>query len=319
MTVNSLTRRRWLAGSVALALPAFAAETNLAARVRPLAVKGSCLDITLAGQRLVAVGERGHVLLSDDQGRQWRQAQAVPTRTTLTALHAVDAQTLWAVGHGGVMLRSTDAGEHWTLVFGKAEGSDVFLSIRVEADGRGLAVGGFGLALATRDGGASWKRQELVAGEVGERHLNRVFTAGASTWLIAAEGGQVLRSEDRGEHWLAVKTPYAGSLWSGAAVPGGLLACGMRGNIVRSLDDGRSWTHQAIAGAGSLTAIARRGDAVLAMVGVDGTLVTSLDGGATLASRQLEDRTTFTGAVFLPSGLLAVSSVAGLRVIPLER
>jgi photosystem II stability/assembly factor-like uncharacterized protein len=292
----------------------------LAARVRPLAAKSSCLDITLAGTRLVAVGERGHVLLSDDQGQQWRQAQVVPTRATLTALHAVDAKTLWAVGHGGVVLRSLDAGENWALVAGAADGKDVLLSIRVEADGRGLAVGGFGFALATRDGGANWKRKELVAGEDGERHLNRIFTAGpaASTWLIAAEGGHLLRSEDRGEKWLAVKTPYAGSLWSGAAVPGGLLACGMRGNIVRSRDDGRSWTHQAIAGAGSLTAMARRGDASLAMVGVDGTVVTSADGGATLASRQLEDRSTFTGAVFLPSGALAVSSVAGLRIIKLD-
>lgn len=39
------------------------------ARVRPLAGRSSLLDITRAGSRLVAVGERGHVLLSDDQGK----------------------------------------------------------------------------------------------------------------------------------------------------------------------------------------------------------------------------------------------------------
>ena len=40
--------------------------------------------ITQAGQRLVAVGERGLVLLSDDAGKHWRQAQ-VPVSVTLTA------------------------------------------------------------------------------------------------------------------------------------------------------------------------------------------------------------------------------------------
>ena len=255
-------------------------------------------------------------MLSDDQGVQWRQAAAVPTRVTLTAVHSTDARTLWAVGHGGTALRSADGGENWQRVPVKAEAGDVLLSIRVEADGTGLAVGGFGLALRTRDAGASWIREPLVAGEAGERHLNRIFVAGVSRWLIAAEGGFVMLSDDRGAHWQAVKTPYAGSLWSGLALADGtLLACGMRGNLVRSNDDGRSWTHHAVAGAGSLTGAAQRADGLLALVGVDGTLVTSGDGGANLKLLAQEDRTTLTGAVFLPSGALAVSSVAGMRLI----
>ena len=51
------------------------------ARVRAGALRSTLLDVASAGQRLVAVGERGHVLLSDDQGKTWRQARTVPTRT----------------------------------------------------------------------------------------------------------------------------------------------------------------------------------------------------------------------------------------------
>ena len=313
------TRRQWLACAAGMALPSFGlavADDGAVALTRPLAVKSRFLAITLAGERLVAVGERGHVLLSDDQGAQWRQAAAVPTRATLTAVQAVDARALWAVGHGGSILRSTDAAEHWQRVKTDAEVGDVLLSIRVDADGRGLAVGSFGVALRTRDGGASWQRERLVPGEVGERHLNRLFVAGGSTWLIAAEGGHVMRSDDSGERWQAVKTPYAGSLWSGLALAdGALLACGMRGNVVRSSDGGRTWTHHAVAGAGSFTGAAQRADGLLALVGVDGTLVTSRDGGATLKPWVQEDRTTLTGAVFLASGALAVSSVAGVRIL----
>jgi photosystem II stability/assembly factor-like uncharacterized protein len=317
--LGALSRRQWLACAGILALPAgvqAAGEEPGAARKRALAVKSTCLDITRAGERLVAVGERGHVLLSDDQGAQWRQAAVVPSRVTLTAVHAVDARTLWAVGHGGTLLRSADAGEHWLRVASPAQAADVLLSVRVETDGAGLAVGGFGLALRTRDGGATWARQPLVPGESGERHLNRIFVASASKWLIAAESGHVLLSDDRGAQWQAVKTPYAGSLWSGLALAdGALLACGMRGNVVRSSDGGRNWAHHAVAGAGSFTGAAQRADGLLALVGVDGTLVTSGDGGATLKRLVQEDRTTLTGAVFLASGALAVASAAGPRVI----
>jgi photosystem II stability/assembly factor-like uncharacterized protein len=316
-------RRAWLASVAAGFLPcrSFAAAfvVDGPARQRPLAAKGVCLDLAKAGERLVAVGERGHVLLSDDRGKSWRQAAEVPTRTTLTALHVTDAKTLWAVGHGGVILRSADAGERWQVAHGKADGPDVLLAVRVEADGRGLAVGGFGAAMTTRDSGKTWTSAPLLPGEAGEKHLNRIGVTAAGTWLIAAEGGHVLRSTDRGERWSAVKTPYAGSLWSLLALADGtVLAGGMRGNIVRSRDDGQSWTQQAVAEAGSFTAMAELPDRRAVLVGVDGTLVTAAPGAEQFAFKRLDDRATLTGVIPLSTRELVLASMGGLRVVSLE-
>lgn len=312
----ALTRRALLlaaaATSAARAAP-YAADGP--ARARAGALRGTLLDVTAAGPRLVAVGERGHVLLSDDQGKGWRQAGSVPTRTTLTCVHASDAKTLWAAGHGGLVLRSGDAGESWAVVAGQADGADVLLSIRVDAAGRGLAVGGFGVALETRDGGATWAAATLVDGEAGERHLNRIFVAASGAWLIAAEGGQVLRQGAPGEAWQAIKTPYKGSLWGGVAVGEALLACGMRGNLVTSHDDGRSWAHQAVPEAGSFTAAVALAGGGAALVGVDGTLAVAEPGFAKVRFRRLDDRATLTSAVALTSGMLAVATVAGMRLV----
>ena len=33
---------------------------------------GLLLDVTRAGKRLIAVGDRGHILYTDDEGQQWR-------------------------------------------------------------------------------------------------------------------------------------------------------------------------------------------------------------------------------------------------------
>jgi len=70
----------------------------------PLASRSLLLAIAPAGQRLVAVGERGHILLSDDQGQTWSQAESVPTRSLLTGVcFGNDGQGV-AVGHDEVIL-----------------------------------------------------------------------------------------------------------------------------------------------------------------------------------------------------------------------
>src|ERR1044071_614770 len=66
-------------------------EANKPAEIEPLASSSLLLDLSMAGSRMVAVGERGHVLLSDDQGATWRQAKSVPTRAMLTAVFFIDA------------------------------------------------------------------------------------------------------------------------------------------------------------------------------------------------------------------------------------
>lgn len=288
------------------------------ARVRALAVRSTLLDLVLAGRRLVAVGERGHVLLSDDGGKAWRQARSVPTRTTLTALHATSDSQLWACGHGGVILSSRDGGETWQVADGQASGADVLLAIRVQADGQGLAVGGFGVARSTADGGRTWKPAVLVDGEAGERHLNRILVTAAGTWLLPAEGGQLLRGTGSAGAltWEAVKTPYAGSLWCGLQLADGTLVVGgMRGNLVTSRDDGRSWRHLAVAEAGSLTGGLSLPDGRPLLVGVDGTVVLGDAGALAFRLHRLDDRATLTAVARLADGRLVASSMAGPRLL----
>src|SRR5688500_13031183 len=88
----------------AQAEPDPADAANQPAETAPLAAASLLLDLAVAGERLVAVGERGHVLLSDDRGSSWRQAKSVPTRIMLTAVFFIDAQYGWAVGHDETIL-----------------------------------------------------------------------------------------------------------------------------------------------------------------------------------------------------------------------
>jgi photosystem II stability/assembly factor-like uncharacterized protein len=89
----------------------------------------------------------------------------------------------------------------------------------------------------------------------------------------------------------------------------------MRGNIVRSSDDGRSWTHQAVAGAGSLTGAVMLPDRRIVLVGVDGTLLIGQADAQQFTLHRQDDRATLNAAVLLRTGELAVASAAGLRVL----
>lgn len=71
-------------------------------------------DITRTGDRLVVVGERGHIAYSDDNGKSWQQADD-PTRAMLNAVFFISPEEGWAVGHDGLVLHTTDAAKTWSI------------------------------------------------------------------------------------------------------------------------------------------------------------------------------------------------------------
>ena len=69
-------------------------------QILPLAEKSLLLDGQVIGDRIIVVGERGHILLSEDHGVSWQQ-QEVPTRANLTSVFFIDPANGWAAGHDG--------------------------------------------------------------------------------------------------------------------------------------------------------------------------------------------------------------------------
>ncbi|WP_227539359.1 WD40/YVTN/BNR-like repeat-containing protein [Marinobacter sp. Arc7-DN-1] len=84
------------------------------ARPTDLAPENLLNDATRTGDRIVAVGERGHIIYSDDEGETWVQGE-VPVSVTLTGIDFGSETHGWAVGHSGVVLHTEDAGATWSL------------------------------------------------------------------------------------------------------------------------------------------------------------------------------------------------------------
>lgn len=270
-----------LAGVAAIAPAKAGAEAKTApSAARALQVRADRVilqDVVQAGQRLLAVGERGIVLLSDDGGKSW-QPRFTATNRTLSGLAMADAQRGVAVGHGGTVMTTADGGLSWKAVTVDAAGKDALLGVLHAGGTRYVAWGAFGMYLESADGGASWQRKQALGPDF-DRHISQVSASGEH-WLLVGESGTLARSADAGKSWDTVKSPYPGSFFGTlATADGALLAFGMRGNIFRSADHGASWAKIESGTALALMSGRRLDDGRIVLVGNTGVLAVSSDNG----------------------------------------
>jgi photosystem II stability/assembly factor-like uncharacterized protein len=318
-------------------------SANKPAEIEPLAASSLLLDLAVAGNRLVAVGERGHVLLSDDQGVTWRQAKSVPTRVMLTAVFFVDAQYGWAVGHDETILNTADGGENWTRSHFAPEAQQPLLDLWFANRVSGIAVGAYGAYFTTNDGGRSWSSAKFkpmssskpnapmhdgeAAPDEGpgsfeegppDYHLNRIVGVGNRLY-VAAEGGQLYRSDDRGASWRVLPSPYEGSFFGLVPIRGnGLLAFGLRGHLYRSADGGDTWTQLESHTTAMLTDGVAINDLRVVIGGLAGVLLVSGDAGETFRLTQQDDRKGLSALLPGPAGSVVVAGEGGVRSVRLD-
>lgn len=287
-----------------------AAETVAHAR------QASMLAVASAGRRVVAVGAHGIVLLSDDQGKAWRQARKVPLDVTLTAVSFINEKDGWAVGHAGVVLHTQDGGENWQIQRSTPKQDRPLFAVHFFDASHGVAVGLWSLVLTTNDGGKHWNERQLSAPPGGQRadlNLFGLFAGTGNTLYAAAEKGFVLHSEDMGNSWNYLATGYRGSFWAGTLLSdGALLVGGLRGALYRSSDAGQHWSRIATGSTAAITGMARtgNGNGVLA-VGQDGLMLRSEDDGTSFRASYRPDRLALNAVLPLAGFAAPLMSVTG--------
>lgn len=309
---------------------------DLPAKPSSLAVRSPLLDVAAAGEHLVAVGQRGHILYSDDGGKIWKQAN-VPVSSDLTAVHFATRTQGWAVGHDSVVLHSSDGGNSWTKQLDgrqlgrlmldfyakrpdaerwleeaariEREGADKpFLDVWFEDERNGFIVGAFNLIFRTRDGGQSWEPWADRTDNPSAYHLNAIGSDGHDLF-IAGEQGLLLRLNRQTERFEALASPYEGSFFGMTGQPGAVLVYGLRGHVFRSTDSGASWVQIPTGLPVSFTAAARDTSGHLYLFSQAGHTLRSGDGGATFVPVEIGPLAPVSGAVVqAETGLVLVGS-----------
>lgn len=287
---------------------ATAAEPH--AEIMPMAHTAMALDVTQAGDRLVAVGERGHILLSDDYGRSWSQAPA-PTRATLTAVAFPSPQSGWAVGHRNTILHSNDHGQSWHAQSAPASEDDVFLDVLFINDLTGWIVGAYGVAFATTDGGQSWQPFAPIDDQL---HFNAIVQAPDGRLLMAMETGLLLASGDNGASWDTLPSPYNGSLFGVLPLNANtLLTFGLRGNAFRSTNGGLSWSHIPLSEDILITHATQLANGHVLLVGMNGHLFLSTNAGRAFSHSRNPKLQGPAAILATPDGAVVTAGLSGLH------
>ncbi|HQX89730.1 MAG TPA: YCF48-related protein [Moraxellaceae bacterium] len=279
-------------------------------------------DIAYAGKRLVAVGERGHILYSDDQGKTWVQAK-VPVSAMLTGLSFPNAQEGWAVGHSGVILYTSDAGATWRLQRSDKSATDEkagvpLMDVWFADNVTGFAVGAYGYFLKTTDGGTTWSDVSASIDNPDEAHLNAVMgIPGTTTILVGGERGILFRSQDKGETWISLSSPFEGSFFGISPISSDLLlAYGLQGRVFRSANQGDSWSQVQTGVTSGINDAVRLESGRIVAVGNAGVVLSAHDSSLNFIPETREDRQSIVALQPLPGGGAVTVGEGGVKVLP---
>lgn len=284
----------------------------------PLASRSLLLGISNTGKHLIAVGDRGNVVASND-GVNWAQVQ-VPVRATLTAVEFADENNGWAVGHDAVILHTKDGGKTWQLQNFAPELEKPFLDVLFTDANRGMVIGAYGLFYVTSDGGASWTELDAPPIREEELHLNAITRLANGEYFVVGETGMMGVSTD-GTKWERLTSPYEGSLYG--AIPRGdkgAVIFGLRGNVYWS-DDVRvgNWTKVDVGTVASFFGGTLLPSGDIAMVGLAGEIALLSPSGKVRntkveAMAGVTGSGTLSGAIPWKNGVLAVGELGVSRV-----
>lgn len=279
------------------------------------------LDIAAAGDRLVAVGERGHILYSDDKGTSWVQAQ-VPTSVMLTRVFFASPKLGWAVGHDGNILFSQDGGVNWEL---QRDGISAQAQTNEERAGRAKvqmeslyeqvknapdeerAV----LEEALEDAALTLDRARKTLDQpVYAPPLMDVWFRNAELGWASGAYGTLLHTSNSGRHWddwsHKVDNPDELHLNGVVAAPDGSLYLASEwGNVFRSLSGGENWEAMETGYEGSFFGVlVNPASGSIFAYGLLGTVYRSSDQGESWEKAPAMARASLFGALAEADGTL---------------
>ena len=254
---------------------------------------------------LYAVGQALQLLKSTDGGATWvrKPVSGVPSGD-FGSIRCSDADAcLLAMRQGNRIVRTTDGGDSFTAATPPAESA---FAVELASSTRGLAVGNFGSAVISDDGGETWR---VVGGR-----LTEAFTVvEAATDRAAYAGGlagALARTTDAGQTWANVSPPTSLAIRAVAAPTASrLFVLAQDGTLQRSDNGGASYrllnTGTPV---GARDLVATDADHVV-VIGARG-IRRSINGGETFSAvsdRDLRDAGLF-GSDTAGSGIFAFGS-----------
>ncbi|MBN9206973.1 WD40/YVTN/BNR-like repeat-containing protein [Methylibium petroleiphilum] len=238
-------------------------------------------DVVFEGERGIAVGAFGSVLVTADGGATW-QVQPFPMKHLALMSVAMHEGRCIAVGQTGLVYAAEDC-KTWKAAPSMTKSR--LLAVGVNRHGVAYAVGAFGTILKSADWGRSWAVQTVdwsgITEDGAEPHLYDVHVAEDGVVTAVGEFELVMRTTD-GAQWKALHKGER-SLFGLSVVDGGTMyAVGQSGALLRSADGGTTWASLKSGTQAILTGVHATARGEVLASGIN-SVVVSRDGGASWA------------------------------------
>ncbi len=272
------------------------------------------MDTGRAGKRIVAVGELGHILTSDDEAKTWHEAKVEGNRgSALTRLAFFNDKDGVAVGHDALALVTEDGGLTWRETMFDKTLSEPLLGVWGLAEGPDFAFGSFGRFFVSKDHGRSWERRDPGTGD---KHLYSMDGGKDGRLMMVGEQGLAAKSSDGGQTWQVIPEFYRGSMFGVIRLSADeWLVYGLRGNVWRTQDFGATWQQIQTGVSVGLFGHTVLPDGTIIIVGQGGLILESHYQGATFTIVQDNKGNNLTSVLPLADGRLLTAGLGGIKPI----
>jgi len=261
-----------------------------------------------------AVGHDGAILSTNDGGQQWTlRFDGNKANELMLADAKAAVGKAQAAGGGENALADAENALGDIEAAAKFGPSRPLLGVWFRDAKAGYAVGAYGQAFRTADGGASWTSMGAALPNPEGLHYNAIAGGPENLLAIAGEAGRVYRSTDGGSSWKSSETGYSGQLYGVLFTGRSLLAYGFGGHVFRSEDNGVTWREAPAVTKKSLVGGAMQGGSIL-LAAQDGALLRSDDDGASFRVVLQGDAISTAGMLAL-NGTVLLSGLGGVRAV----
>ncbi|RQO66290.1 hypothetical protein DBR43_29120 [Pedobacter sp. KBW06] len=211
-------------------------------------------DVAYVNSRIIAVGNNGKILLSDNDGKDWKVINS-GVSDSFSKIQMTDERTGYIIGYYGTILKTENGGDSWFPISSPDMAYPYLNNFQFYSSLIGFAFGENKL-YKTIDGGKTWKK--MNANFSSDRPYSAAFTD-ENNGFICGSGKLLTRTKDGGVTWerITIADPGYNSAFNAITFVNSKTGymTSSSGIVQKTIDGGNTWTKAGTYTDGSVTRI----------------------------------------------------------------
>lgn len=197
-------------------------------------------DAVYVASRIIAVSDAGKILVSDNDGQQWRLINT-GVATDFSQVRFTNSNTGYILGNNSILLKTENGGNSWFPLLSPDSSSPYLSNIAFPSATTGYAFGKGGV-YKTIDGGRSWEKKYNSSANT----LNAGWFLDENNGFICGSAQTLIHTTNGGNTWATISIPAVGANANLSSITFVNSTTGYissdDGDVLQTKDSGQTWT-----------------------------------------------------------------------------